>query len=119
MPKARGQSIGMSYRFSGGQQQAGIRYTGRRSLEQSQLMSTGHRVVTGTDSEVAQDIGDVVIDRAAADGESLRYLAVRLSAGQQPEYFVLALGQCGDTGTAPSRFPRGLLRHRHDRSGLG
>ena len=83
MPGARGQHIGMRYRISGGQQQAGIRYTGRRwrRPEQPQVAGTGHRILTGMDSEVTQDIGDVAINGAAADEEDLRDLAVRLPLG--------------------------------------
>ena len=61
----------------------------------------------------------MVIDGAAADGEDLRDLAVRLPVGDQIEHLALTRGQRGDTGAAPPRFPRGLLRHRHDRVSLG
>ena len=88
----------MRYGISGGQQQAGIRYTWRgvwRSREQSQVVGTSHRILTGMDSEVAQDIGDVAIDGAAADEEDLRDLAVRLPVSYQIEHLALTRGQCG------------------------
>ena len=74
MPKARGQHIGMRYGISGGQQQAGIRYTWRRSArpEQPQVVGTGNSVLSGMNRKMAEDIGDVEIDGAAADEEDLR-----------------------------------------------
>ena len=122
MPKARGQNTGMRYGISGGQQQAGIRYTWRRLAqpEQSQVVGTSHRVLTGMDIEVAQDIGDVEIDGAAADEEDLRDLAVRLPVSYQIEHLALTRWSVRKvSGAAPPRFPRGLLRHRHDRISLG
>src|SRR5215211_7828634 len=71
------------------------------------------------DTEVVKNTGYMRVDGTAADGENLRNLAVRLPAGQQPEYFMLAPGQCGATGPAPPRFPRGVLRRRHDLIHLG
>jgi len=71
------------------------------------------------DIKVAQDIGDMAIDGAAADEKDLCNLTIRLPASDQIEHVTLALGQRGcDTITA-TRFPGGLLGQRHDRISLG
>jgi hypothetical protein len=44
------------------------------------------------DRKVAQDIGDVAIDGAAADEEDRRNLTIRLPVSDQIEHIVLALG---------------------------
>ena len=61
----------------------------------SQLMGTSHCILTRMHIKMVQDIGNVSIDRAAADEEDLPNHAVCLPISDQSEHLVLTIGQSG------------------------